>query len=130
MKRKLPVFIIGFCFSLVLLMTNSPSKADDSIFEMMILKTITGKKPARFSHNKHQKNFACKDCHHGKTAGGSKSPYVDGMEIIKCAMCHNYTDMKNPKYNSFKLAAHGLCKECHKQHRGSAPTKCTGCYIK
>jgi hypothetical protein len=130
MKRKVPVFIIGFCFSLVLLMANSPSKANDSNPEMMVLKTITGKKPARFPHNKHQKNFACKDCHHGKTDGSSKSPYVDGMEIMKCATCHNNTDMKNPKLNSFKLAAHGLCKECHKQNRGSAPTKCTGCHIK
>jgi hypothetical protein len=51
------------------------------------------------------------------------------MEVKRCAFCHN-NNMSNPKLNSFKLAAHGLCKECHKRHKDSAPTKCSGCHIK
>jgi Class III cytochrome C family len=130
MKRRLTFFMVIFCFSSGLFLVNSPSSANNSVPETMVLKTVTGKKPARFPHKMHQKNFACKECHHGKTDSGSISPYVEGMKIMKCATCHNNTDMKNPKFNSFKLAAHGLCKECHKQNRGSAPTKCTGCHIK
>lgn len=98
--------------------------------EIMVLKTPAAKKPARFPHKKHQGMFACKKCHHTKSKDGKKQPYEEDMQIRKCLTCHNSDVMKNPKLNSFKLAAHGLCKECHKEHKDSAPTKCTGCHIK
>ena len=104
--------------------------ADDKGPEEMILKTAASKKPAKFPHGTHQKAFACGECHHAKTDDGMQFPYVEKMEIKKCVTCHNKDDMSNPKLNSFKLAAHGLCKECHKQNKDSAPTKCSGCHVK
>ncbi|MDX1776608.1 MAG: cytochrome c3 family protein [Desulfobulbales bacterium] len=96
----------------------------------MELKTSAGKKPAKFPHRKHQEAFECKECHHFKNDEGVKIPFEEGMKIKKCITCHNKDDMVNPKMNSFKLASHGLCKECHKQNKDSAPTKCSGCHIK
>ena len=104
--------------------------ADDKGPEEMILKTAASKKPAKFPHGTHQEAFACGECHHAKTDDGMQFPYVEKMEIKKCVTCHNKDDMANPKLNSFKLAAHGLCKECHKQNKDSAPTKCSGCHVK
>jgi Class III cytochrome C family len=130
MKKILPILIAAICFSLGLFAVNSTGSENDNITEIMVLKTVNAKKPARFPHKQHQETFACKECHHGKTESGSMSPYVEGMEVMKCAACHNNIDMTNPKLNSFKLAAHGLCKGCHKQNRPDAPTKCSGCHIK
>lgn len=96
----------------------------------MELKGPDSIKSSRFPHRKHQKNYACKQCHHGRNSSGAKSPYFAGMEIKKCAFCHNKENMSNSKLNSFKLAAHGLCKECHKQNSRAAPTKCSGCHIR
>lgn len=98
--------------------------------ETMELKSPAGKKAARFPHKKHQDSFACKECHHTRAEDSVQSPYVEGMQIEKCIVCHNPDDMSNNRLNSFKLAAHGLCKECHKQNKDSAPTKCSGCHIK
>jgi hypothetical protein len=109
---------------------SSLSMAGGSGPESMELKSPAGNKPARFPHKKHQENFACQECHHAKTDDSIKSPYLEGMEIKKCITCHNKDEMNNPMLNSFKLAAHGLCKECHKQNKDSAPTKCSGCHIK
>jgi cytochrome c553 len=103
---------------------------DDKGPEEMILKTAASKKPAKFPHGNHQKAFACGECHHAKTDDGIQFPYEVKMVIKKCVTCHNKDDMPNPKLNSFKLAAHGLCKECHKQNKDSAPTKCSGCHVK
>ena len=130
MSKKNLLLLTAFFFTLGSLMINSDCSAGDSGPEIMELQTVTNKKPARFPHKKHQETFACEQCHHTKTEDGAKSSYVEGMEIKKCAFCHNNDDMTNPKLNSFKLAAHGLCKECHKQNRGLAPTKCSGCHIK
>jgi len=107
-----------------------PGIAGDQGPQTLELKTFSGKKPARFPHRRHQKKFACKECHHTKTDTGLKEEYSDDMKIERCVACHNENDMTNPKLNSFKLAAHGLCKACHKQNRDSAPTKCSGCHIK
>jgi hypothetical protein len=122
--RVVLALILGF------LAASSISLATDAGPETMELKTSAAKKPARFPHKKHQGSFACRECHHTKTGDSVKSPYVDGMQIRKCITCHNIDDMKNPKLNSFKLASHGLCKECHRQHKDAAPTTCTGCHIK
>ena len=104
--------------------------ADDKGPEEMILKTAASKKPAKLPHGTHQEAFACGECHHAKTDDGIQFPYEEKMVIKKCVTCHNKDDMSNPKLNSFKLAAHGLCKECHKQNKDSAPTKCSGCHVK
>ncbi|MGB5883527.1 MAG: cytochrome c3 family protein, partial [Desulfobulbales bacterium] len=113
-----------------LLVAGSPSNASNSGPEIMELKSPAGNKAARFPHKKHQDSFACKECHHTRAEDSVQSPYVEGMQIKKCIGCHNADDMSNPQLNSFKLAAHGLCKECHKQNRNAAPTKCSGCHIK
>jgi uncharacterized protein YlaI len=52
------------------------------------------------------------------------------MPVRKCIICHNKNEMENPRFKSFKLAAHGLCKVCHKKMKKTAPTKCSGCHIK
>ena len=84
----------------------------------------------------------CAKCHstegyldfHG--ADGSEVGTIDNeivaVEVmgVECVACHNKEDMSDPKLNSFKLAAHGLCKECHKKNKDTAPTKCSGCHIK
>jgi hypothetical protein len=98
--------------------------------EEMELKTAAGTKPARFPHKKHQEKFRCKECHHAQTGKDIKSPYIGGMEVQKCSNCHNAEAMSNAKLNSFKLAAHTQCKECHKKYKDSAPTRCSGCHIK
>ena len=129
MFKKSLLAVSLFLFLLGPPVVNSLSKTIDVGPETMELKTITGKKPARFPHRKHQESFTCEQCHHSKTGNGMQSPYVEGMKINKCAFCHN-DNMTNPNLNSFKLAAHGLCKECHKQNSDSAPTRCSGCHIK
>jgi len=96
----------------------------------MVLKTAEGKKPAKFSHKKHQDSYKCGDCHHGAT-DGKQVPYTEDQAVQKCAACHNDT-MANPKLNSYMKAAHENCKGCHKteSEKGKpAPTKCNDCHI-
>jgi hypothetical protein len=136
MPRKFFIFSTVLVFIFGLLLAGSLGIASDSAGAVdpgpaeMELKTAAAKKPAKFPHKKHQENFECKECHHAKTDEGIKYAYVEGMEVKKCVTCHNKDDMSNPKLNSFKLVAHGLCKECHKKNKDSAPTKCSGCHIK
>lgn len=120
------VLVVAGGFSLA----SEKEPAGDTGPVEMELKTAAAKKPARFPHGKHQEAFECKECHHARTDDGQQFPYVEGMEVKKCVTCHNINDMSNPKLNNFKLAAHGLCKECHKKNKDSAPTKCSGCHIK
>lgn len=91
--------------------------------EEIILKAESARKPAYFPHRQHQEAFTCTHCHHAKD---------EIMVIDKCESCHN-KDISNPEVNSFKKAAHKLCKECHKQVNDQgkdAPIKCSGCHIK
>jgi len=104
------------------------STAADAGPEEMVLKTGDGKKPAKFPHKAHQDKFACGECHHTKGDDGKQVPYTEGMEIQKCASCHN-DDMANPKLNSFKNVSHINCKDCHQEKGGNAPTKCAGCHV-
>ena len=123
-------FVCGLLFATGLSIASDAETAVDNGPAELELKTAAGKKLAKFPHKKHQEDSTCGECHHAKTDDGVKYSYVEGMEIKKCVTCHNKDDMVNPKLNSFKLAAHGLCKECHKQNKDIAPTKCSGCHPK
>jgi hypothetical protein len=123
------VLFMVFALVLVLTVTNGVGIASDAGPAEMELKTAAAKKPAKFPHKKHQDSFGCGECHHTQT-DGKQSPYVEDMEIKKCITCHNKEDMSNPKLNTLKVAAHGLCKDCHKKNKDTAPTKCSGCHLK
>ncbi|MDX1775050.1 MAG: cytochrome c3 family protein [Desulfobulbales bacterium] len=89
----------------------------------MTLQTESARKPADFAHRKHQEAYSCTACHHAK----------DGIMVIdKCAKCHT-KKLNNADVNSYKKAAHKLCKDCHKkvnQAGMEAPIKCSGCHTK
>jgi hypothetical protein len=97
--------------------------------------TITGKKPARFDHNKHLAlGVTCGQCHHDAEHNPLAEEAIlamDNSTKLQCASCHN-AEFANEKLNSVKLAFHGNCKECHKQGVGDikGPTKCTDCHLK
>lgn len=87
------------------------------------LQTESARKPADFPHRQHQEAYSCTVCHHAKD---------EIMVIDKCAGCHD-KDISNPDVNSFKKAAHMLCKDCHKEVNkdgSDAPIKCSGCHTK
>ena len=130
MQKRFLVLITALVFGFGCLVAEGVGVASDTGPAEIELKTAAAKKPATFPHKKHQEAFACGDCHHSKTADGAKGEYEEGMEIKKCVTCHNKDNMPNPKLNSFKLASHGLCKECHKENKDTAPTKCSGCHLK
>lgn len=89
----------------------------------MTLQTESARKPADFPHRQHQDAYSCTACHHA----------MDGiMTIDKCANCHT-RDIANAEVDTYKKAAHKLCKDCHKKvnEAGSdAPIKCSGCHTK
>lgn len=136
MKNSFPLTLLQvFILSTVFTVCGSASANENETSvptgpAEMTLKTAAAIKSARFPHKKHQEAYECGTCHHSKSENGSKKPYIEGMEIRNCVVCHNKESMKNPRFNTFKLAAHGLCKECHKKNKDSAPTKCSGCHIK
>ena len=87
------------------------------------LQTEAARKPAGFPHRQHQDSYACTACHHAKD---------EVMVIDKCASCHT-KEIANADVNSYKKAAHKLCKDCHKvvnKEGSEAPIKCSGCHIK
>jgi len=88
------------------------------------LQTESARKPADFPHRLHQDTYSCTVCHHAKD---------EIMVIEKCASCHT-PDINNPDVNSYKKAAHKLCKDCHKavnrEEGKDAPIKCSGCHTK
>ena len=87
------------------------------------LQTESARKPADFPHRQHQDSYACTACHHARD---------EVMVIDKCASCHT-KEISNSDVNSYKKAAHKLCKDCHKEvnKEGSeAPIKCSGCHTK
>lgn len=99
---------------------------------VMVLQTARARKPAVFSHRKHQEMFDCGECHHARNDAYEQLPYVDGMKIQKCVTCHN-SSMPNKKFNHFKLAAHARCKGCHKAKAADAQKtgpiiRCGGCH--
>lgn len=89
----------------------------------MTLQTEGAKKPADFPHRQHQEAYACTACHHAKE---------DVMIIDKCENCHT-KNLNNASVNSYKKAAHKMCKDCHKKVNSEgmdAPIKCSGCHVK
>jgi hypothetical protein len=133
--KEKKVFQKALFFSAALLViillpgTAGIGRAADTGPENIELKSPRGKRTARFTHWKHQELYQCRECHHGSKEG-MRTPYRKNMNVRKCVACHNKNEMENPRFNSFKLAAHGLCKECHKKMKKTAPTKCSGCHIK
>jgi len=115
------VIVIG-CLSLF--MAGSAFGIEVSIGPSDItLQTESARKPADFPHRQHQEAYSCTACHHAK----------DGIMVIdKCASCHT-KDISNAELNSYKKAAHILCKDCHKKVNDEgkdAPIKCSGCHTK
>ena len=106
----------------------------------MVLRTEKDKastpKPAVFPHAMHQAAFQCAVCHH-TIKDGKQSPYVAGMPIGKCEDCH-FAGSSMPagdkagvaKLDTFKDAAHALCRNCHDNAKDKKPAlqeKWTGC---
>jgi predicted CXXCH cytochrome family protein len=89
----------------------------------IVLQTAEARKPADFPHRQHQEAYSCTYCHHAKD---------EIMVIDKCEACHT-KDISNTDVNSYKKAAHKLCKDCHKRVNDEgmdAPIKCSGCHAK
>ena len=110
------------------------SGRDDTWLGPAVIRMQTARKrnPASFPHRKHQEAFECENCHHGMDNAGKQVPYIDGMKIQHCVKCHNVT-MENKHLNSLMLAAHSLCKGCHRtvvaESRAAGPIeKCIGCH--
>ena len=119
--RSIKAFVIGFAS---LFMAGGALGVEVSIGPADItLQTPEARKPADFPHRQHQEAYSCTFCHHAK----------DGIMVIaKCASCHNQ-DIANSEVNSYKKAAHKLCKDCHKSVNEAgkdAPIKCSGCHVK
>lgn len=84
-------------------------------------------KPAFFPHGIHQSSFTCEKCHHK----------VGQTNLVKCETCHNKAEVSTgmpEKVDTFKKAAHEMCKGCHKElsskGQKGGPTKCNGCHRK
>ncbi len=89
----------------------------------IVLQTDSARKPADFPHRQHQEIYSCTACHHARD---------EIMVIDKCANCHT-KEISNAEVNSYKKAAHKLCKDCHKEvnvQGKDAPIKCSGCHTK
>ena len=119
--RRLPGIAAVF---IVLVLAGNASGVEVSTGPADItLQTGSARKPADFPHRRHQESFSCTACHHAK----------DGIMVIdKCARCHD-ADISKAELNSYKKAAHILCKDCHKKVNsagGEAPIKCSGCHPK
>ncbi len=130
MNKKFVIFGAAFAFLFSLVATTGLCFAKNTGPANMILKTARAKKPAHFSHKKHQDMFKCATCHHTKGPDGKQQAYTEGMKIQKCETCH---DSMKGKLKGLKGAAHTRCKGCHKKMKKegkNAPTKCSGCHIK
>ncbi len=129
MSRKTLVLLVVITLTLGLAFSVSFAGDVDKGPADITLKTEAAKKPAQFPHAKHQETKSCGVCHH-TVVDGKPVPSDDGSNIAKCESCHK-SDFGNEKLNSFKKAAHKLCKDCHKKNKeAGAPTKCAGCHPK
>ncbi len=74
-----------------------------------------------FPHAVHQgmEGVGCNACHHnGEATAVAADP--------NCHACHGAKD----GVPATKKVFHKLCKDCHKEKGGNAPTKCKGCHVK
>lgn len=117
--RVIKVIVCGFAMSFI---AGNVFGVEVSIGPADItLQTESARKPADFPHRQHQELYSCTACHHAKN---------EIMVIDKCGSCHTQ-DMNNAEVNSFKKAAHVMCKDCHKKVNDGgmdAPIKCSGCH--
>ncbi|OGQ94701.1 MAG: hypothetical protein A2521_11430 [Deltaproteobacteria bacterium RIFOXYD12_FULL_57_12] len=128
--RNVTIFAtaVAFVFCLTVTDNSSTARADKGSGPGdMILQTGNAKSPAKFPHKKHQEKYDCATCHHKQDATGARVSYSAEDNIQKCITCHN-EKMDNKSLNTLKLAAHALCKECHKKDGG--PNKCPECHVK
>ncbi len=123
MKVEL-VLKVAVIFFVSLLITGGAFGVEVSIGPAeIVLQTESARKPADFPHRQHQETYSCTACHHARD---------EIMVIDKCANCHT-KEISNAEVNSYKKAAHKLCKDCHKEvnvQGKDAPIKCSGCHTK
>jgi len=123
MKVEL-VLKVAVIFFVSLLITGGAFGVEVSIGPAeIVLQTESARKPADFPHRQHQETYSCTACHHVRD---------EIMVIDKCANCHT-KEISNAEVNSYKKAAHKLCKDCHKEvnvQGKDAPIKCSGCHTK
>lgn len=123
MKVEL-VLKVAVIFFVSLLITGGAFGVEVSIGPAeIVLQTESERKPADFPHRQHQETYSCTACHHARD---------EIMVIDKCANCHT-KEISNAEVNSYKKAAHKLCKDCHKEvnvQGKDAPIKCSGCHTK
>lgn len=132
------VTMFVLCGSVISTFASDPGPADI----IMEDSTSSKPKPAVFPHKMHQDAFSCDACHHGMDDDGKVVAYTDGMEIQKCAACHNDKvlpgKMKDKlKLDTLKGAGHGNCLECHKEMAKKDPAlkekkiaSCSTCHPK
>ena len=123
MKVELVLKVTVICF-ISLFITGGAFGVEVSIGPAeIVLQTESARKPADFPHRQHQETYSCTACHHARD---------EIMVIDKCANCHT-KEISNAEVNSYKKAAHKLCKDCHKEvnvQGKDAPIKCSGCHTK
>lgn len=123
MKVELVLKVTVICF-VSLFITGGAFGVEVSIGPAeIVLQTESARKPADFPHRQHQETYSCTACHHARD---------EIMVIDKCANCHT-KEISNAEVNSYKKAAHKLCKDCHKEvnvQGKDAPIKCSGCHTK
>ncbi|MCL2458351.1 MAG: cytochrome c family protein [Desulfobulbus sp.] len=129
MKKTLlyGVLLLSCC---TLSMAGLAMAEDKGPAEMTLTSTVDPAptpKPAQFPHAVHQGRMECATCHHGKDASGKQAAFHEGQKIEKCESCHNSKAGMPDKVNSFKNAAHALCKECHTKTKPEL-AKCTVCH--
>jgi len=110
------------------------AQAGDGVYPQKEI-TIKGKKPARFSHEKHLgMGMDCAQCHHNDKHEPLTAEAIGGMadtSVMQCASCHK-KGFQNSKLQKRKSVFHARCRECHKAgfNDKKGPTKCNSCHIK
>jgi len=97
--------------------------------------TIQGKKPARFSHEKHLgQGMECGQCHHDADHAPLTAEAIGKLSdsgTLQCATCHK-EGFANAKLQRRKDVFHARCRTCHKEgYNGKkGPTRCNACHLK
>lgn len=134
MKKYFFLFTLALTIPLSITISFATDKGDAEYVLKSTLDPAHKTKLAFFPHARHQEQFDCATCHHGKDTAGKQLAYTEGQPIEKCESCHNTKSGINNKFDSFKKAAHARCKTCHtdmsKEGKATGPTKCSGCHKK